>query len=168
MAPHRTNPSDLPSNQIKECIPRERSRYSLAKILLVENEESLQFLYQEELKEEGYEVVLAENGKEALKYLKESSCDLIILDILMPVMDGIEALGRISARHKQIPIILHTAYTDYQNDFMTWLADAFVVKSSDLSVLKKTVKELLRKNGKEKGGQGISTQETRGLCETRP
>ncbi len=49
---------------------------------------------------------------------------------------------------------------------MTWLADAFVVKSSDLSVLKKTVKELLAKNGEEKDDQGVSAQKTRGFYET--
>jgi len=46
---------------------------------------------------------------------------------------------------------------------MTWLADAFVVKSSDLSVLKKTVKELLRKSGEEKENQGVLAQEPNGI-----
>ncbi len=68
----------------------------------------------------------------------------------MPEMDGIETLSKIVSRYKKIPVILHTAYAHYKNDFMTWLADAFVVKSSDLSILKKTVKELLEKNVKRK------------------
>jgi DNA-binding NarL/FixJ family response regulator len=66
----------------------------------------------------------------------------------MPVMDGIEALGKIVSRYRKMPIILHSGYPYYQTDFMTWLADAFVVKSSDLSVLKETVKALL--NGRLK------------------
>jgi DNA-binding NtrC family response regulator len=86
----------------------------------------------------------------------------------MPEMDGLEVLPKIVSRYKKMPVILHTAYAHYQNDFMTWLADAFVVKSSDLSVLKKTVKELLKKNGEEKDGRRVSAQEIRGSYETNP
>jgi DNA-binding NtrC family response regulator len=141
---------------------------SARKILLVENEEGQRQLYEQELKEEGYLVIWARNGKEALKQLEESLCDLVVLDIVMPEMDGIEVLSKIVSRYRKMPIILHTAYAYYKNDFMTWLTDAFVVKSSDLSVLKKIVKELLRKNGEEKDGRGVSAQEIRGFYETNP
>jgi DNA-binding response OmpR family regulator len=133
------------------------------KILLVENEEGERLLYEQELNEEGYLVLWARNGKEALQYLEESPCDLVILDIVMPEMDGLEVLAKIVSRYKKLPVILYTAYAHYKNDFMTWLADAFVVKSSDLSVLKKSVKELLGKHGEEKDSQGASVQETRGF-----
>jgi len=123
----------------------------MAKILVVEDDEAQRFLYSEELVEEGYEVVLAKNGKEALECLEESLCDLIVLDIRMPVMDGTEVLGKISSRYKKIPVILHTAYPEYRNQFIALLADAFVLKSADLSLLKKTVKELLKGKNREKG-----------------
>jgi two-component SAPR family response regulator len=103
-----------------------------------------------------------------LKRLEKSPCDLVVLDIVMPEMDGLEVLAKIVSRYKKMPVILHTSYAHYKNDFMTWLADAFVVKSSDLSVLKKTVKEFLRKNGEEKDGRGVSAQEIRGFYETNP
>jgi len=141
---------------------------SAKKILIVENEEGQRLLYEQELNEEGYFVLCAKNGKEALKCLEESPCDLIVLDIVMPEMDGIEVLSKIASRYKRMPVILHTAYAHYKNDFMTWLADAFVVKSSDLSLLKKTVKALLMKNGEEKDTRGVSTQEKRGFYETTP
>jgi len=80
----------------------------------------------------------------------------------MPEMDGIEVLEQIVSRYKKMPVILHTAYPNYQSDFMTWLADAFVVKSSDLSVLKKTVKELLMKKGEKKDSQGVLVPERNG------
>jgi DNA-binding NtrC family response regulator len=134
----------------------------------VENEEGQRLLYEQELNEEGYIVLCARNGKEALQHLKESSCDLVVLDIVMPEMDGLEVLPKIVSRYKKVPVILHTAYAHYQNDFMTWLADAFVVKSSDLWILKKTVKELLRKNGEENDGRRVSAQEIRGFYETNP
>ena len=60
------------------------------KILIVEDEEHLRLLYEEELKEEGYDVALACNGKEALLRVDAEKPDLIILDIVMPVMDGTE------------------------------------------------------------------------------
>jgi CheY-like chemotaxis protein len=123
----------------------------MAKLLIEEDDEAQRFLYHEELVEEGYEVVLAKNGLEALKCLEETPFDLIVLDIRMPEMDGTEALGKIASRYKKIPVILHTAYPEYRNQFVALLADAFVVKSSDLLLLKKTVQELLEEKNREKG-----------------
>ena len=122
----------------------------MAKLLIEEDDEAQRFLYHEELVEEGYEVVLAKNGLEALKCLEETPFDLIVLDIRMPEMDGTEALGKIASRYKETPVILHTAYPEYRNQFVALLADAFVVKSSDLLLLKKTVKELLEEKKKRK------------------
>ena len=121
---------------------------SMKKILLVEDEESLRLLYQEELKAEGYEVFSAGNGKEALRQLEEVKPDLIILDIVMPVMDGMEALGQIMGRERKIPIVIHTSYPGYREDFMSWAADAYVAKSSDLRELKQTIRDLLKKGRK--------------------
>ncbi len=118
------------------------------KILLVEDEESLRLLYEEELKAEGYEVITAGNGKEALRQLEGIKPDLIILDIVMPVMDGMETLGQIMGRERKIPIIIHTSYPGYREDFMSWAADAYVAKSSDLRELKETVRDLLKKGRK--------------------
>ncbi len=118
------------------------------RLLLVEDEESLRLLYEEELRAEGYEVLSAANGKEALRMLKKVKPDLIILDIVMPVMDGMEALGQIMGRERNIPIVIHTSYPGYQEDFMSWAADAYVAKSSDLSVLKETIQKLLKKGRK--------------------
>ncbi len=115
------------------------------KILVVEDEEGLRLLYKEELEAEGYEVLTAQNGREAIQQLEEGKPDLIILDIVMPVMDGIEALGRIVGKERKIPIILNTSYPGYRQDFLSWAADAYVTKSSDLGELKDKVKELLEK-----------------------
>jgi len=115
------------------------------KILVVEDEEGLRLLYKEELNAEGYEVLTARNGREAIQQLEVGKPDLIILDIVMPVMDGIEALGRIVGKDRKIPIILNTSYSGYQQDFMSWAADAYLTKSMDLSELKDKVRELLEK-----------------------
>ena len=115
------------------------------KVLVVEDEEGLRLLYEEELETEGYEVLTAKNGREAIQRLEEEKPDLIILDIVMPVMDGIEALGRMVGKERKIPIILNTSYPGYRHDFMSWAADAYVTKSVDLGELKDKVKELLKK-----------------------
>ncbi len=120
----------------------------MKKILVVEDEEGLRLLYEEELKSEGYEVLTARNGKEALQQLEIGKPDLIILDIVMPVMNGMEALGRILGKERKIPIILNTSYSGYRQDFMSWAADAYVTKSDDLDELKKKIRELLEKKDK--------------------
>jgi len=77
--------------------------------------------------------------------LEQGKPDLIVLDIVMPVMDGMETLGRIVGKERKIPIILNTSYPGYRDDFMSWAADAYVTKSSDLTQLKDTIKKLLEK-----------------------
>jgi CheY-like chemotaxis protein len=119
------------------------------KILVVEDEEGLRLLYKEELQAEGYEILTAGNGREAIQQLEEGKPDLIILDIVMPVMNGIEALGRIVGKERKIPIILNTSYPGYRQDFMSWAADAYVTKSMDLGELKDKIKELLEKRKAE-------------------
>jgi two-component system response regulator (stage 0 sporulation protein F) len=113
-------------------------------ILVVEDDESQRLLYHDELTESGYTVMLAANGKEALNQLDVVKPDLIIMDIVMPVMDGMEALGKIIRRYRDVPIILNTAYSSYRDDFMSWAADAYIVKSADLWELKAKIQEILR------------------------
>jgi DNA-binding response OmpR family regulator len=117
----------------------------MSRVLLVEDEKNQRLLYQQELMEEGYEVEVAKDGREALARLKESRPDVIVLDICMPGMDGIETLGQVLSRDNTIPVILHTAYSSYKDNFMTWSADAYVVKSSDLKELKAKLSEVLTK-----------------------
>ncbi len=118
-------------------------------ILVVEDDKNQRLLYEQELKLEGYGIVTASDGKEALEKLQEQLPDIIIMDINIPKMDGIETMGRILSKNKEIPIIINTAYSNYKDYFMSWAADAYIVKSSDLSELKDTIKELLVKKAKD-------------------
>ena len=115
----------------------------MKKILIVDDEESIRFLYKEELEEEGYIVECAKNGEEALEKLIVFKPDLVSLDIKMPVMDGIEALKRIREKERRLPIILCSAYGEYKQDLTTWASDAYVVKCADLTAFKSTIRKLL-------------------------
>jgi two-component system, response regulator, stage 0 sporulation protein F len=115
----------------------------MSRILIVEDEQHQRELYAMELQDDGYEVDQAANGKEAVEKVKNNKYDLVVLDIRMPEMDGIEALGKILSRDKKIPIIIYTAYSNYKSNFMTWTADAYITKSSNLDELKNKIKEIL-------------------------
>jgi CheY-like chemotaxis protein len=118
-------------------------------VLIVEDDKNQRLLYEQELKLEGYDVVTASDGKDALEKIQEQLPDLIIMDINMPKMDGIETMGKILGKNREIPVIINTAYSNYKDNFMSWAADAYIVKSSDLLELKNTVKEVLAKKAKD-------------------
>jgi CheY-like chemotaxis protein len=120
----------------------------MEKVLCVDDDLSLLRLYQDELTEEGYDVVLAKDGKEALTKFENESPQVVVMDIRMPVMDGIEALTNLLGKDRQIPVILNTAYPQYKENFMTWGAEAYVVKSSDLTELKQKIREVLDRRKK--------------------
>ncbi len=114
-------------------------------LLIVDDEKNLCRLYEKELAKEGYNVVLAHSGTEAISKVNECAPDLVVLDIRMPGMDGIETLSKILGKNNRLPVILNSAFSSYQNNYMSWAADAYVIKSSDLTELKTKIKEILGK-----------------------
>ena len=117
--------------------------------LIVEDDPYQRLLYREELTYAGYDVLEASGGQEAICIVEETEVDVVVLDIAMPGTDGIETLSRILAIDNKIPVILNTAYSSYKDNFMTWAADAYVVKSSNLTALKQQIAEVLQKRGIE-------------------
>jgi DNA-binding response OmpR family regulator len=113
------------------------------KLLIVEDEKNLCLLYREELTKDGYAVTAVTEAETALELIKKKQFDLIITDIRMPAKNGIELITQIMALRKDIPIIINTAYQSYKHDFMTWAADAYIVKSASLDELKSKIKELV-------------------------
>jgi CheY-like chemotaxis protein len=111
-------------------------------ILVANDEQSTRLLYKEELEEDGYQVLLASTGEETLKMLDKQIPDLIILDIKMPGMDGIEVISKIKGEKGDTPIMLCSAYGKYKQGFRIWASDAYVVKSGDHRELRLTIKEI--------------------------
>lgn len=115
----------------------------MKKILVIEDERSLRLLYEQELSRDGYAIVTAGTAQEGLALVDSEMPDLVVLDIRMPGMDGLDAMSRILERHPKLKVVLNSAYSSYKDNFMSWAADAYVVKSSDLTELRSTVKSLL-------------------------
>ena len=115
----------------------------MTKILIVDDEVNVRKLYSEELQNEGYETVAAADIREALQVLERESPDLVILDIKLGEESGIDCLMDIVDRHKKLPVIINSAYSLYKDNFQTWAADAYIVKSVDLAPLKSKIHELL-------------------------
>lgn len=113
------------------------------RIMCVDDEVNLLKLYEQELMDEGYQVVPVTNGEEVLAEIDKQQPDLVVLDIMLGENDGLELLDRIRREHHDLPVVLHSAYSIYKHNFQSWLADDYLVKSSDLSELKSKIRELL-------------------------
>lgn len=115
----------------------------MKRVLVADDEQSIRRLYERELKKEGYEVLFASNGREVIQMVKDGRPDVIVMDIRMPGMDGIEAMSRILEEDNELPVIINTAYSSYKDNFLSWSADAYLTKSADLSELKGTIRSIL-------------------------
>lgn len=115
----------------------------MPKILIVDDETYIQVLYQKEFESEGYTVKAASNAEDALSLTEEFLPDVIILDIELGDSNGLELLKQFREKQGNCSIILNSAYSTYKSDFQSWLADAYLMKSSDLTPLKDKVREFL-------------------------
>ncbi len=117
-------------------------------ILVVDDDKNFRLLLEAELTLEGYEVVLADNGLAALKEIKEEAPDLVILDLKMPDLHGLEVLRAIREKNKELPVINCTAYEKMQYDYTIWSGRvaAFLTKPLDLENLKDIIYELFHKH----------------------
>lgn len=112
-------------------------------LLCVDEDKNQRLLYEQELGFEGYKVVTAANGREALDKAQDLYPDVILMDTNNLQMGDLEAIGRIIGKNKRDPIIIHTAYSDNRDKFISWAVDAHLVKTPDLNELKSTIEELL-------------------------
>jgi DNA-binding response OmpR family regulator len=118
------------------------------RILLVDDEQSLQTLLSYPLRKDGYEVVQATDGREALARFGEQSFDLVVLDVMMPKLDGLEVCKRMRAR-STVPIIMLTAKAE-EIDKVLGLelgADDYITKPFSMREFRSRVRAALRRAG---------------------
>ena len=123
----------------------------MARLLIIDDEANIRLLYAQELGDEGYEVVTAANVSEALNRLDEQTFDLVILDIKLKSESGLDLLQQIVKERHNLPVILCSAFSCYKDDFSAWLADGYVVKSSNIDELKLEISKVLGKKS-HRGG----------------
>ncbi|MDH5560390.1 MAG: response regulator [Deltaproteobacteria bacterium] len=113
------------------------------RILVIDDEVNICELLSLEFTDLGYEVSTANSAFNGLLSLKKQAVDLVILDIKMPGMDGIEALEKIISTQNNLPVIIHSAYSHFKENYLTWSATSYVIKSGNLTELKQTVQDIL-------------------------
>ncbi len=116
----------------------------MKRILVLEDEENLCRLYQQVLTEEGFAVVIAKDRNTALNLLERYPCDLAVVDIKLGTENGLDCIQEMLQRKKDLRIIIHSAYAVYKQDFSSWSADAYLLKSSDIDELVQTIHRLLK------------------------
>jgi len=115
----------------------------MARLLVVDDEVFIRKLYKAEFERDGYAVATAADAGEALQLMDRIKPDLVILDIELEDTCGLDLLNRLRQDYRNCAVILNTAYSTYKSDFQSWLADAYIMKSSDLTQLRAKVRGLL-------------------------
>ena len=115
----------------------------MARILIVDDEEHIRTLYTLELEDDGHEVLALETGKGLAEHIEGFGPDVIILDIKMVDVSGLDVLQEVRNRYYDLPVILCSAYGMYKGDIKSLAADYYVVKSSDLAELKQKIQTAL-------------------------
>ncbi|MGN4126957.1 response regulator transcription factor [Lysinibacillus sphaericus] len=125
------------------------------RILIIEDEESIARVLQLELQFEGYQAEMAHTGTDGLLKYREQQWDLILLDIMLPEMSGIDVLKRIRATELQTPVILLTAKSDVEDKVkgLDLGANDYITKPFDIEELLARIRTALRFSQKSKGQQ---------------
>jgi DNA-binding response OmpR family regulator len=132
------------------------------RILLVDDEQPIQTLLSFPLQRDGYEVVQASDGREALTRFGEQQFDLVVLDLMLPKMDGLEVCKRLRAKGSTVPIIMLTAKSE-EIDKVLGLelgADDYITKPFSMREFRSRVKAALRRAGMAReGGDGSDDEQ---------
>ena len=114
-------------------------------VLVAEDEEASRLLYFDELTEEGYRVLTAENGLQVLGTLEDEPVDLLLTDIKMPDMHAVEMIPKVREEHPDLPILVASAFKGMEDDFVLKGSNisGFFTKPVSMDALKKRIREIL-------------------------
>ena len=114
-------------------------------VLLVDDEENILALFKDELEDQGYGVETASSGKAALELFARRTPDLVILDIRMPDMHGIEVLAGIREQNETVPVVMCTAVRGLKDEYTVWASkvSGYLTKPLDLEELVAKVREVI-------------------------
>jgi two-component system OmpR family response regulator len=152
MAQRQRGNTEMSTAVANSSIPRTKRR-----VLVVDDEDNVTHLVSSALRFDGFETITADNGASALAAVAESDPDLIVLDVMMPGMDGLGVLHSLRSAGSQVPVIFLTA-RDAANDRIGGLragADDYVVKPFSIEELLARVHAVLRRTAPEDGRDGI-------------
>ena len=125
-----------------------KSEKSGKKVLVVDDENNICTLYKIMFTREGYNVEIAKNGEEAIRIAETFEPDIVLLDVMMPGINGLDVLHALKRQNPSLPVILHSAHHNIKDNFDSVIADAFLEKSgsSPSKVLAKVREFLDEKN----------------------
>jgi DNA-binding response OmpR family regulator len=135
---------------------------TMKKILLADDDAVLCELYAEELMSEGYAVITARDGSGLMEVIRHNVPDLIVLDIRLGQYDGLDLLQDIRRLYYDMPVVLCSAYASFKWDLRSVAADYYVVKSGDLTELKKKIHRALEGTASVFAGERVNKAETQG------
>lgn len=124
-------------------------------ILVADDHKNIREYCRIALVEDGYRVVVAEDGAEAVAKCIVEAPDVVVLDIAMPRISGLEALEQIKQFSPHTPVVLFTSYDDCTRDGRARLAAACVDKAGDVSELKRAVVRVLKQPVPESGSESF-------------
>ncbi|MEE4312820.1 MAG: response regulator transcription factor [candidate division KSB1 bacterium] len=126
---------------------KNKNDFSGSNILIVEDEKSLAIGLKYNLEEEGYSAQVAEDGREALRLFDEEAYDLVILDIMLPFVNGFEVAKKMRQSYPQLPILMLTARTGIQDRIhgLEIGADDYITKPFHLEELLARIKGMLKR-----------------------
>ncbi len=131
-------------------------------ILVVDDDEAIRQMVATILVEEGYQIEMAQNGEEAMRLVRQKPFDLVVLDILMPVMDGWEVASRMLTEEKtrHIPIVFLTALSSYTDQLKGWRMGCFdyITKPFDIGLFLIRVKAAMEKSSQMRLATGIEVE----------
>lgn len=130
----------------------DNSREDAPRLLLVDDDQTQRQLYKRSLEERGYRVDLAEGANAAVDFARRRRPDLIVLDMAMPERDGLSALQEFLDIDPSIPVIIHTTHPAYAQNFLSWAAEAYIEKSSDIEPLVEAIDQALAVAARRQAG----------------